>query len=221
MRRIIAVIAFALTSFAAPAHADHPPIGVGSDGKDVVEAQFILRSQGWVLPVDGHFGARTLKVVKAFQRVNGLFPDGLIGSVTWGALEQAVRVEVPAPQPSNARGLHGLPFAPDGLDLCEEMNFYRVQAGLPDRFDAIGYRESRCQNDAKSTTAIGVCCVGFWANYISSHLSSQSAYRPFIIAFCGVTGRADIYGPDPLQKQKSACVTKVVFDISGYSPWTL
>jgi Putative peptidoglycan binding domain len=211
----VAVILFALTSFAAPAHA----AGVTPT---CIEEQYALRSMGYLaVKVDGTCGAVEARATRHLQAASGLEVDGIMGPITWAALAPAVRVEAPAPQLSNAGGLHGMPFAPDGLDLCQEMSYYRVQAGLPERFDAIGYRESRCQNDAKSTTAIGVCCVGFWANHISSHLSPQSAYRPFIIAFCEVTGRADVYGTDPLQKQKQACVTKVVFDISGYSPWSL
>jgi hypothetical protein len=35
-----------------------------------------------------------------------------------------------------------------------------------------------------------------------------------------VNGRSDILGESPLAKQKQMCVTKVVFDISGYGPWS-
>lgn len=36
--------------------------------------------------VDGIFGSQTLRAVKAFQRSNGLTPDGIVGSRTWAKL---------------------------------------------------------------------------------------------------------------------------------------
>ena len=40
------------------------------------------------------------------------------------ASEQAERLQPPAPPPPAVPlGLHGLPFAPDGLSDCDEMNF--------------------------------------------------------------------------------------------------
>lgn len=62
-------------------------------------------------------------------------------------------------------------------------------------------------------------CV--WQNYLSSHLSRQSAYRDRIINECGVTKVADIRGDSDAQKTASACVTFVVYSISGLSPWAL
>lgn len=141
------------------------------------------------------------------------------------SLSPAKRLNPPAPPPM---GLNGLPFAFWVMDECQEMMFYMNQAGLPQRFgdsgrhqlwvhsDGIGWRESKCDNTAVSLTK---CCVGYWQNYISSHLSSQSQYRHRIVYECQVTSRSDILGESPLQKQKQACVTKVVYDISGLIPW--
>lgn len=39
------------------------------------------------LAVDGKFGPKTEDVVRAFQQVSGLKPDGIVGLKTWGALE--------------------------------------------------------------------------------------------------------------------------------------
>jgi hypothetical protein len=98
------------------------------------------------------------------------------------------------------------------------MTFYRQQAGLPDVFDSLGYRESRCRNEDSVRT---FCCYGYFQNYISSHLSRQSAYRDRIITECQVHGADDINSDNPLEKQKSACVTAVVYSISGLRPWAL
>lgn len=119
------------------------------------------------------------------------------------AHEVAVRTSPPAPQ--------------FGGDRCAEMSFYREQAGLPARFDTIGYRESRCRNEDSVRT---FCCYGWWQNFISSHLSTQSAYRDRIINECGVTSYRDINSDTPDDKYRQACVTYVVWSISGLSPWS-
>jgi hypothetical protein len=136
------------------------------------------------------------------------------------AYQPAVRLD-PPPQLTEL----GLPVAPPGLDNCEEMLFYMRQAGLPERFgdygrhqqwvasDGIGWGESKCNNSAANS-----CCLGYWQNYLASHLRSPG-YRDRIINECQVTSKYDIWGEDPLQKQKQACVTKVVYDVSGISPW--
>lgn len=202
------------------------------------EIQMILVHHGYVgVAIDGDYGRVTEKAVRQWQRANGLFVDGIPGKVTMAALrasingpanasvEPAKRLNPPLPP---IFGLNGLEIAPEGLDDCQQMVFYMQQAGLPDRFDdsgrhsmwvhsdGIGWRESKCNNNALSPNG---CCGGYWQNYIRSHLSSQSKYRDRIINECQVTAMNDIRGDSPLQKQRQACVTKVVFDISGYSPW--
>ena len=194
----------------------------------------ILASHGYSVTVDGTFGPQTEKAVRHWQKVNGLFVDGVPGPVTMASLQTSIDGPVTANSPAvrinppPSRGLNGLQFAPEEFDNCQEMVFYMNQAGLPDRFDdsgrhqqwvrsdGFGWRESKCTNTVTSFTG---CCVGYWQNYISSHLSRQSQYRGRIINECQVNGADDIRGDSPLQKQKQACVTKVVYDISGYSPW--
>lgn len=184
----------------------------------------ILASHGYSVTVDGVFGPQTEKAVRHWQKVNGLFVDGIPGPVTMRSLQQSIFGPATASQPAKRlnppapQGLNGNSFAPGGLSNCDEMSFYRQQAGLPERFEALGWRESNCLNTVTSRTG---CCVGYWQNYISSHLSGQSQYRGPIINECQVNERSDILGDSPLQKQKQACVTKVVYDISGYSPWSL
>lgn len=200
------------------------------------EVQTILVHHGYSLKIDGIYGPQTQKAIRNWQKANRLFVDGIAGPVTLTSLRNSINGPatgtVPAlrlnPPPQQEFGLNGLPFAPDGLDNCQEMVFYMQQAGLPDRFDdsgrhsrwtrsdGFGWRESKCNNSAISQTG---CCGGYWQEYISSHLSRGSAYRERIIDECQVNEMNDIKGDSPLQKQRQACVTKVVFDISGFSPW--
>jgi len=70
--------------------AAHRTIRIGSSGPDVEEAQAKLNSQGTGAPlaVDGIFGPLTRSAVVEFQGANDLVPDGIIGPLTWGVLDQ-------------------------------------------------------------------------------------------------------------------------------------
>lgn len=213
MKRLILVLA-ALVAF-VPVHAG--AVERGDQGSDVREVQTILAGFGYTVAVDGIYGPQTEKAVRSWQKSNGLVVDGIAGPITTASLRSATRLNNAQPvgdQP--ATGLNGLPFAPDGLSNCDEMTYYRQQWGLPDEFDALGWRESNCRNEESVHT---FCCWGYWQHYISSHLSRYSAYRSRIINDCQVTGRTDIDSDFPLDKQKQACVTAVVYSISGFSPW--
>ncbi len=204
-RTLTLILAFTLT-LVAPVAAHDPPTPT--------EIQYVLKSFGYTVAVDGRLGTVTRRAVIHYQRANGLLADGIVGPITWATMTapRAVRLDPPA------NGLNGQPYAPTGLDNCQEMRFYRVQAGLPAQFDAIGWRESRCTNADNVRTW---CCYGYWQNYITSHLSTQSAYRNGIINLCHVTGYTDINSDVPIDKQRQACVTAIVYNISGYTPWAL
>jgi hypothetical protein len=208
MTRLAALLAFVVALAPGTVEAT----GRGDRGPDVVEIQTILASLSYTVKVDGIYGKQTERAVRAWQRSNGLVVDGVVGRITLSSLRQATRVG----NQHSVGGLDGRGFAPDGLDNCAEMRFYREQWGLPAEFDGIGWRESNCRNEDSVRT---FCCYGYWQNYITSHLSRWSAYRQRIIEQCQVTGADDINSDTPLDKQRQACVTAVVFSISGFSPW--
>lgn len=177
-------------------------LSLGSSGPEVTKVQYILKSFGYSVSVDGKFGPQTEKAVIHFQKKSGLTPDGIVGPVTTAALEKAARISTPEPVSPTA-----------GMNACDEMDFWRQQAGLPEIFNAIGWRESNCRNDIPSKTN---CCVGYWQIHTGNF--TAPGYRDGIFA-CGVTRRSDIMGNSDEQKQKQACVTKVLYDVSGMAPW--
>jgi len=81
----------------------------GAKGPTVVEAQGLLLRAGYGLPVhgaDGSYGAETEAAVKAFQRAHGLTADGIMGPLTWAALDRAAQPK-PSSRPTLRRGNRG------------------------------------------------------------------------------------------------------------------
>jgi|SRR5690554_332699 len=54
-----------------------------STGTNVRKWQLFLSGEGYHLSVDGKFGTITERHTKAFQQVNGLTADGVVGSKTY------------------------------------------------------------------------------------------------------------------------------------------
>lgn len=68
---------------------EFPTLRKGSKGEYVTLLQTKLTQQGYDLSpygADGSFGNKTLEVVKQFQTDHGLKADGIVGSMTWAAL---------------------------------------------------------------------------------------------------------------------------------------
>jgi murein DD-endopeptidase MepM/ murein hydrolase activator NlpD len=78
---------------------------VGSVGSDVRELQALLVTRGFNITVDGAFGARTRKAVKALQRKLRLRPTGVVTSALLkrlGVTTRDARSGTPAPAPPPA-----------------------------------------------------------------------------------------------------------------------
>lgn len=135
-------------------------------------------------------------------------PPWLTSAARVTSTKPAVRLNPPTTPPVPT-GINGLPLAPENMSNCDEMQFYRIQAGLPAHFDAIGWRESNCRNEPSVKTW---CCYGYWQIYWSLHADKLSE-------LCGVGSAWDINGDEPLDKQRQACSAKVLFDEVGYQPW--
>lgn len=56
---------------------------LGNIGIDVKNLQTILLSKKYVLIIDGIFGKNTERIIKLFQKDNGLVSDGVVGPKTW------------------------------------------------------------------------------------------------------------------------------------------
>jgi hypothetical protein len=78
-----------------------PMLQDGDTGAAVNTLQTRLNAWGATLIVDGDFGPATLAAVKAFQTAHQLSVDGIVGPLTWAALNQAPS-QPPAPYPAPA-----------------------------------------------------------------------------------------------------------------------
>jgi len=77
-----------------PTEAELRTLMIGASGVLVMDLQTALNVtrvpktvSGRELQVDGSFGSATYNAVKAFQQMNGLKPDGIVGPATWKALK--------------------------------------------------------------------------------------------------------------------------------------
>jgi len=122
----------------------------------------------------------------------------------------AERLDPPVPVPVPVL------VAPEGMSNCDEMSWYRQRAGLPARFDAIGWRESNCRNEEGVHTS---CCYGWWQLNVGLHLRDGRIgpkYRA-----CGVNSRFDVDSDTPGDKLRQACAAKALYDVVGMSAWSL
>ena len=60
----------------------------GDSGAEVLRLQKALAGLGYRCDVDGYFGPVTDEAVRAHQQAAGLPVDGMVGAVTWGAIER-------------------------------------------------------------------------------------------------------------------------------------
>ncbi len=73
-----------------PQGAD-PVLRRGSKGTAVVKLQIALQKLGFMVAIDGDFGAGTEVAVAKFQRDQTLEVDGIVGPGTWVAVDKAVK----------------------------------------------------------------------------------------------------------------------------------
>ena len=86
-----------------PAEPAQPAqLSLGSHGEEVLAIQMQLLTLGYDPgTLDGYFGTVTEAAVKEFQAANGLYVDGVVGSVTYNALFGHLNPEVGAVENSN------------------------------------------------------------------------------------------------------------------------
>lgn len=95
---VISAAWIALLITGAGVRALDEPLCNGAQGPGVYEAQNCLYLLGYLtIAPDGRYGATTAQAVIRFQAEHGLQADGVIGPMTWAALQEAGAKAVNAP----------------------------------------------------------------------------------------------------------------------------
>jgi len=164
--------------------------------------QYLLRSYGYTIAVDGVYGPQTARVVRSWQKANGLVVDGVAGTQTWASLNAAipsaatatvpaVRVNPPAPQPVPVGDVEAIirEVWPDHLE---------------DRAVQIAWRESRHQPEVRNA-----CCFGLFQIYWNVHKGWLAEH--------GVTSSDQLF-----DARTNANVALMVYErAGGWGPWAL
>jgi hypothetical protein len=110
-------------------------VRTGSTGNDVKELQRALKEKGFdPQGTDGNFGTNTRSAVIAFQRANGLEPDGVVGKDTRAALFGRPSTPAPAPGPVDGfQPAQGQKFSSRGTGYYPDAS--PLEGGFVDRRD--------------------------------------------------------------------------------------
>jgi Caspase domain/Putative peptidoglycan binding domain len=132
----------------------------GDSGEDVRQLQELLRAAGYDPgPADGKFGPSTHAAVVAFQRSQGLEPDGAVGPLTRAALAQAAMdAETP---PGGGRtglslhiGLNRVNNQAYGFNVPDLAGCVNDANDMRDLAQAQGFRTRQLLDSAGTSTAI-------------------------------------------------------------------
>ena len=106
-------------------------VRTGSSGSDVKELQRALQKKGFdPQGTDGKFGANTRAAVIAFQRANGLKPDGVVGKDTRAALFGPASPSAP-PRTGPVDGFEGQKYKARGTGYFPDSS--AMEGGYVDR----------------------------------------------------------------------------------------
>lgn len=206
-KRVVLVALVGVLTYAAQAVLDTSTVRAegnvryGDRGAHVVEIQEALTEGGWPVVIDGVFGFQTHGTVAMYQRANGLIIDGIVGPQTRGhlgigratAASPAVRVSPPTPTPPATQN--------STWTRCPQWEAAAKYFGLPQRFDGIMYRESRCiptaQNRSGATGLVQI--MPMWVPKLSA---------------CGIYSVADLKDGN-----KNLCGAKIILDTQGINAW--
>ena len=193
-------------TFAAPAHSQ-VDVGKSDNGYHVTQVQYVLRSFGYSVKIDGDYGAQTERAVKHFQKVNGLTVDGVVGSQTLDAL--GLTLGSPVASVTRAQpATQGTPRARTPVPVADPTPTPTGQDGWHDLAISVGWTDDQwptlsCIINRESRGRPGVKNPNSSATGLLQILAS---------GFPGV----NLYDPTT-----NLTVGLQMFNSRGWQPWTL
>lgn len=179
-----------------------PMLSRGSRGSLVVVLQQRLNVHGWNIGADGIFGKVTERAVKAFQRANGLYVDGIVGpktanvlaGVTWrdreGQEESGEEMDVPIPRPRPR---------PDRPGTPEEEEAAPTLSGKPELSKGDRGPKVRVLQDLLSSAGFRVAVDGDFGNATDNAVRAYQRSRGLF-----VDGRVGPNTAEALSSNKAA-----------------
>jgi hypothetical protein len=171
IRLLVVVAVVAASLFAAVPAEAHPsatwPILARKDlGADVRALEYLLRSRGEKLAVNGVFVGETDQAVRRFQKRKGLAVDGIVGPKTWKAVVRILKRGRKGPA---VRALQSQLIAKRRSDLA-----------ITGRFGARTWQEAKRFQKHMGITVDGVVGPVTWRNllwHFQRHTSSRTTCR--------------------------------------------
>jgi hypothetical protein len=162
------------------------------------QVQYVLKSYGYSIAVDGVYGPQTTDRVKRWQRSNGLVVDGIAGPVT----RRSLGLDGVVQHPDTPKTAPAPPSAPSGS--VEDM----IRAIWPDDLEnealRIAWRESTYRPGVTSPTG---CCHGVFQIH-EVHFSWMRAF--------GVTTVEQLF-----DAETNIRMAYELYKRNGWGPWRL
>jgi hypothetical protein len=148
----------------AAAAAATPSVRLGDRGHHVTEVQYILRSHGYSIGVDGIFGKETRAAVLKWQRANRLKVDGVVGPLTWFSLSASVHATASVPATRlNPPSPPSLPSPPSNESVADI-----IRDEWPDQLENEAIRIATRESSLVPTVK-NYCCWGLFQIYWGVH----------------------------------------------------
>lgn len=182
------------------------PMKAGYQGYAVQVVQYRLRSYGYAIGVDGVFGPVTDRIVRLWQKQNGLYVDGIVGPQTLRSLGLS-QADLVKPAAVNKPQTAAAPTLNTG-GTCPQYEYLFQAEGLPVQyFSAVSYRESRCNPWAYN---------GRWPDdsYGLLQLNTEGALWGELKRRCGLTSKDSLF--DPVTNVRCA---GTLYRVYGLRPW--
>lgn len=205
----------------APVSALKPGL---TDNYPTQQIQFILKGVSYSIVVDGDYGPQTTRIVKLWQKANGLAQTGVVDAKTWVSL-MAVAPAAPPARGKHARSTPAVtasiapvddsavadapaePTQPRHADPGDTEGIIREV--WPDDLEDWAVRIAKRESGPNlKVDAANYCCYGIFQIYFTAHRAWLADY--------GVTQPSDLFDP-----RTNAIVALALYEQAGPGPWAL
>jgi uncharacterized protein (TIGR02594 family) len=166
---------------------------MGHSGPGVVALQIALKKLGYALSGTGYFGGGTDVAVQAFQKLNGLTADGVVGPATARAIDAAIKtLGTNAAPPPALQAEIGRPL---WLEAGIKLIGTKEAPGAADNRVIIDWAKDEGGEIAKDYTHDAVPWCGLFANHCLSSCGIKGTGSLWALDFAGNWPSIKLIGP--------------------------